>query len=204
MQSSYIFTDKNGNIVDREEAVSMPSDCVRLIRRSKMAERYANDFMLVSARLSAASLIILEKRLKPAKITEKNMYHFRSVLREYLSLIDEIINKEQEMDMYVIGDDPYMIMMMYRTAFLVRKTCRCRVKWYGKYIHIGHFEDYDFGIDRLKKNTVFTGAERKLFGGLWIDPKIILKLAYIRMLIKDIPLSIRRRKPDHKTENHRH
>ncbi len=191
MLSSSVFIDNQGNILDREAAVSMPSGSVRLAKRSKQIERYTNDFMLCSARLSAACLIILDKSRAFKKITEKDLSNFRSTLREYLALTEEIINKERETFTYIIRDDSYMVMTMYRVAYLVRKTCRCRINWYGKAVHVGHFKDYDFGTNSLIDHRLFTGLEMGLLKSYKVDPRLILKLASFRVMVSNIPSLIK-------------
>ena len=187
MLSSSIFIDKNGKILEPEAAVSMPAGSVKLAKRSKLIERYTNDYMLSSARLSAACLIILDKKKLFKQASEKDMTNFRSTLREYLSLTEEILDKERETYTYIIRDDSYMVMTMYRVAYLVRKTCRCRTRWYGRIVRVGHFKDYDFGTEGLFDRNVYNGFEHMLLKSYRIDPRNILKMASLRVAICNIP-----------------
>lgn len=186
MLSSCVFIDKSGNVLSREEAVALPAGSVRLAKRNKTVERCTNDFMLSSARLEAACMIILDKKIRLKKITEKDLTGFRSTLREYLYIKDECLMKEREMNTYILRDDPYIVMTMHRVAYLTRKACRCKTQWYGKKTQIGYFPDYDFSTEEYYEK-MFSRAEKKLLRSMIVDPKIVLKIAYIRMGLTGIP-----------------
>ena len=186
MLSSCVFIDKDGKKLSREEAVAAPAGAVKLVKRNKTVERSANDFMLSSARLEAACMIILDKKRRVQKITEKDLTSFRSILREYLYIKDECLRKEGEMNTYILRDDPYMVMTMHRVAYLTRKACRCKTEWYGNMTHIGYFPDYDFSTGEYS-DKMFSRLEKKLLKKLLIDPKVVLHMAYARMAIFGIP-----------------
>lgn len=185
--SSNVFKDPQGNIIDRETAVLMPAGQVFLEKRNKVVERYSNDFLLYSARVEAACLIILGKRRRFQPITDQDFTSFRSTLKDYLLLKDEILQKENEMFTYILRDDSYMIMTIYRVAYLVRKACQCTTIWYGQKTKLGCFSDYDFGTDHLMDEQIFSKFEKKMLTSLFFDPKAVLRLATFRVIIKNVP-----------------
>lgn len=190
MLSSNVFKDLQGNVIDNETAVSMPAGSVTLEKRNKEVERYSNDFLLSSARIEAACLIILDRKYKHQPVTEKDFTSFRSTLKEYLLLKDEILKKEVATNTYIIRDDSYTIMTMYRVAYLVRKACKCNTIWYGKKTKLACFEDYNFSISLLTDEKLFSKLEKKLMNSFAMDPKSVLKLATLRTMIKNIPAMI--------------
>ena len=187
MLSSSIFTDLEGNELETEVAVSMPSNQVIYKKRNPEIERLSNQFLVTSTRMEAACMIILDKKRVLKKITEKDMINFRSNLREYLYLKDEIINKETSTQTYIIRDNSFLVMTLYRVAYLVKKTCRCSTIRFGKRMKLGYFADYDFGTGHLIDKELFNRLELKLLKGFVIDPKLILKLSALRIFIEKLP-----------------
>ncbi len=183
MLKTSISIEKRDNMPSREEIMAKQKHNKCPNKRSDINERYIRDYLLTSARLCAACLIILDKKRSFKQACEKDMATFRSTLKEYLSLINEILREERETYTYIIRDDAYMVMTMYRAAYLVRKTCRCKANWYGRTVYLGYFKDYDFGINGISGQRLFTGFEQMLLKSLKIDPRSIYKLASIRTVL---------------------